>query len=96
MKSDTINLMALYLKTTAKARFQYRVDAFMASLAVFLREAAGVIIIYFTLLKFDQINGWNTYEMVFLYSFLFLTYGIMIVFFYRFKGFWGDSEKRRF
>ncbi len=93
MKSDTINLMALYLKTTAKARFQYRVDAFMMSLAVFLREAAGVIIIYFTLLKFDQINGWNTYEMVFLYSFLFLTYGIMIVFFTGLRDF-GETVRK--
>ena len=78
---DTIHLMAVYSKTTAKAWFQYRVDAFLKSLAVFLREATGIIVIYFTLLKFDTLSGWNIYEMLFLFSLLFLTYGIMIIFF---------------
>lgn len=93
MKSDTLHLMGIYLKTTAKAWFQYRVDAFMKSLAVFLREATGIIVIYFTLLKFDRINGWNTYEMMFLYSFLFLTYGIMIIFFTGLRDF-GETVRK--
>lgn len=96
MKNDAIHLMGLYLKTTAKAWFQYRVDAFMKSLAVFLREATGIIVIYFTLLKFDQINGWNLYEMMFLYSFLFLTYGIMIIFFTGLRDFGGTVRKGDF
>ncbi len=78
---DTLHLIAAYSKTTAKAWFQYRVDAFLRSLAVFLREATGIIVIYFTLLKFDTLSGWNIYEMLFLFSLLFLTYGIMIIFF---------------
>ena len=78
---DTLHLITVYSKTTAKAWFQYRVDAFLKSLAVFLREATGIIVIYFTLLKFDTLSGWNIYEMLFLFSLLFLTYGIMIIFF---------------
>lgn len=78
---DTLHLITVYSKTTAKAWFQYRVDAFLRSLAVFLREATGIIVIYFTLLKFDNLSGWNIYEMLFLFSLLFLTYGIMIIFF---------------
>lgn len=78
---DVLHLMGMYTKTTAKAWFQYRVDAVLKSLAVFLREATGIIVIWFTLMKFDSINGWNIYEMVFLFSLLFLTYGIMIIFF---------------
>lgn len=81
MSNDVLYLVAQYMKTTAKAWFQYRVDAFMRSLAVFLREATGIIVIYLTLQKFDNLNGWNLYEMMFLYSFLFLTYGILIIFF---------------
>lgn len=81
MKNDSIYLMGMYLKTTAKSWFQYRVDALLRSLAVFLRESTGIIVIYLTLLKFDRLNGWNIYEMLFLYSLLFLTYGIMIIFF---------------
>ena len=78
---DTIHLMVVYSKTIAKAWFQYRVDAVLRSLAVFLREATGIMVIYFTLLKFDTLNEWNIYEMLFLYSLLFLTYGLMIIFF---------------
>lgn len=78
---DVIHLMGVYAKTTAKAWFQYRFDTFMKSFTVFFREAAGIIVIWFTLLKFDKINGWDIYEMLFLFSLLFLTYGIMIIFF---------------
>lgn len=78
---DALHLAGVYTKTTAKSWFQYRVDAMLRSLAVFLRESTGVIVIYFTLLKFDDLNGWNIHELLFLYSLLFLTYGIMIIFF---------------
>lgn len=81
MRSDTLNLILIYTKKIMKAWFQYRTDALLRSLTVFLREATGIIVIYFTLLKFDSLNGWNMYEMFFLYSLLFLTYGIMIIFF---------------
>lgn len=80
-KHDTLHVMGVYTKTVMKAWFQYRVDAVLKSLTVFLREATGIIVIWFTLLKFDSINGWNIYEMFFLFSLLFLTYGIMIIFF---------------
>lgn len=70
-----------YTRLTLKAWFQYRVDAVLRSLAVFLREATGIIAIWFMLQKFDSLNGWNQKEMLFLYSLLFLTYGILIIFF---------------
>lgn len=81
MERDTVNLMCVYTKTIMKAWFQYRADAVLSSLAVFLRESTGIIVIYFTLLKFDTLNDWDMYEMFFLFSLLFLTYGIMIIFF---------------
>lgn len=70
-----------YTRITVKSWFQYKLDAVLRSLAVFLRESTGIIVIYFTLLKFDALNGWNQREMFFLYSLVFLTYGILIVFF---------------
>lgn len=78
---DIANLVGMYMKTTAKSWFQYRVDTVLKSLAVFLRESTEIIVIYFTLLKFKELNGWDIYEMLFLYSLIFLTYGIMIIFF---------------
>lgn len=81
MKNDTLSMFLYYTKTTIKSWFQYKVDAILRSLAVFLREATGIIVIYFTLLKFGNINGWNINEMIFLFSLLFITYGILIIFF---------------
>lgn len=81
MKNDTMHLAGVYTKYVMKSWFQYKVDAVLRSLAVFLREATGIFVIYFTLLKFDTLNGWNIYEMLFLFSLLFVTYGILILFF---------------
>lgn len=78
---NSISLISAYTKTVMKAWFQYKVDAVLRSLAVFLRESTGVIVIYFALLKFDGLNGWNMQEMLFMFSLVFLTYGIMILFF---------------
>lgn len=80
-KADFFSLSGLYTKMIFRSWFQYRVDAVLRSLAVFLRESTSIIVIYFTLLKFDQLNGWNVYEMLFLFSLLYVTYGIMIIFF---------------
>lgn len=81
MKYNTAGMVCVYTKTTLKSWFQYRVDAVLRSFAVFLRESTGIIVIYFTLLKFGSVNGWDIYEMLFLFSLLFLTYGILIIFF---------------
>lgn len=85
--SDTIKLFCTYSKLLIKSWFQYRVDAVLRSLAVFLREATNVIVIYITLQSFDDINGWNINEMIFLFSLLFLTYAILIIFFTGFRDF---------
>lgn len=69
------------LKMSFLSRMQYRVDSLVATLAVFLREATSIIVIYLALIEFDQINNWNVNEMLFLFSLLFLTYGIVVVLF---------------
>ena len=69
------------LKMSILSKMQYRVDSIVATLAVFLREATGIIVIYLTLLKFDDINSWNVNEMLFLFSLIFLTYSIVVVLF---------------
>ncbi len=78
---DALHMYSIYVRTTMKAWFQYRFDACLRSFTVFIREAAGIIIIYLTLKSFNQLNGWNTQELFFLYSLVFLTYGILIIFF---------------
>lgn len=66
------------LKMSVRTRMQYRVDSLVATLAVFIRESANIIVIYLALLKFDNINGWNVNEMLFLFSLLFLTYAFVV------------------
>lgn len=92
MKFDSLTMFGIYTKVTIKAWFQYKVDAVLRSLAVFLRESTGIIVIYFTLLRFGTLNGWNMDEMFFLYSLLFLTYGILIIFFTGLRDF-GDTVR---
>lgn len=70
-----------YVKQTIKSWFQYKLDACLRSFAVFVREAANIIVIWLTLKSFELLNGWNTMELFFLYSFVFLTYAILIIFF---------------
>ncbi len=84
---DIFSLFFAYAKSGLKTRFQYKLDSVVATLAVFLREAAGIIAMYFALLKFDTINNWNINELMFLFSLIFITYGIFIVFFMALRDF---------
>lgn len=78
---DTISMYLTYVKITIKSWFQYKLDACLRSFAVFVREGASILIIYLSLLSFDFLNGWNTMELFFLYSLVYLTYAILILFF---------------
>lgn len=73
-----LRIAAQSLKMSVRSRMQYRVDALVATIAVFVRESANIIVIYLALLKFDVINGWNVNELLFLFSILFLTYAIVV------------------
>lgn len=84
---DIVSLFFAYAKLGIKIRFQYKLDSVVSSFAVFFREAAGIIAMYFSLLKFDTINNWNINELMFLFSLIFITYGIFIVFFMALRDF---------
>lgn len=78
---DELRIAIQSLKMSVLSRIQYRVDSIVAALAVFLREATSIVVIYLALIKFDYINGWNVNEMLFLFSLLFVTYSIIVVLF---------------
>ena len=84
---DIVSLFFAYAKSGIKTRFQYKLDSVVSSFAVFFREAAGIIAMYFALLKFDTINNRNINELMFLFSLIFITYGIFIVFFMALRDF---------
>ncbi len=84
---DILSLFFAYAKSGLKSRFQYKVDAIVVIFAVFLREAGGIIAMYLALQKFGTVNGWSIDELLFLFSLIFITYGIFIVFFMALRDF---------
>lgn len=81
MVKDVLDMFWYYSKTSFRARLQYKSDAILSAAGLFCRQAGDIIVVYFTLLKFNQINGWNINEMMFLYSLLFVTYALLVIFF---------------
>lgn len=84
---DILSLFFAYARSGLKSRFQYKVDAIVVIIAVFLREAGGLIAMYLAMQRFGTINGWSIDELLFLFSLIFITYGIFIVFFMALRDF---------
>lgn len=73
-------LFGMYFSQYAKARLEYRADFFSAVLASFLGTAAsfGFLLIVFS--RGVAVRGWKFEEMVFLYGFSLIPFGIFNVF----------------
>lgn len=78
IKVSGLQLFGKYIAMLIKTEFQYRANAFFAASGVFVRESVNVIVMVFLLVKFGNINGWNLDEMLFLYSLIFLSYGLLV------------------
>ena len=76
-----IGLFVRYSKLNLKMTMEYKLDRSLTCIAIFLREFVSVIAVYFILKKFISIKGWEMNEMLFLYSFLFLSYSLFVFFF---------------
>lgn len=74
-------LYGKFLKMTILARMQYKLDTFLLSLAVFFREAVTVVTLWFILNKVSAIRGWDMGELLFMYSFVFITYSLCVLIF---------------
>ncbi len=81
MKVTSFTLFRKYLGMLIKSSFQYKANAFFLSFGVFIRELVNVLIMFLLLKKFGDINGWTLYEMLFLYSLIYLSYSILVGFF---------------
>lgn len=82
-----IDLYLAYSRMSLKALFAFRLDAILRAFAVFARETGGVAVMYLILLRFPSLGGWSMDEALFLYSFLFLSYSILIAVFTGFRDF---------
>jgi len=81
---------------TVMSRMQYKLDTFLLSLAVLMRESVTVVSLYLILLKFSEIRGWDIEELLFLYSFVFLTYSLCILVFTGVRDFEGIVHRGEF
>jgi ABC-2 type transport system permease protein len=69
-------LLALYFAQYAKARLAYRADFAAAVLASFLGTAASFSVVLLLFSRFPHLAGWTFAEIVFLYGFSLLPYGL--------------------
>lgn len=96
MELDSLKMFYHYTAKALKARTQYKLDALFSTLAVFARESTTIVVIYLTLQKFNNIGGWNLNELLFLFSLIFLTYSILIIFFTGLRDFQNNILKGEF
>lgn len=89
-------LYGKFLKMTMMARMQYKLDTFLLSLAVFVRESVTVVTLWLMLQKVPAINGWTMGQLLFMYSFVFLTYSICILIFTGVRDFEGIAHRGEF
>lgn len=74
-------LLLKYSKMSLKATLEYKFDRTFITIAIFCREMISVAVMYLILIRFVHIKGWQYNEMFFLYSFLFLSYSVFVLFF---------------
>lgn len=74
-----LRLLALYFAQYAKARLAYRADFFTAVFASFAGTAASFSVVLLLFSRFDHLKGWTYPEIVFLYGFSLLPFGLFNV-----------------
>ncbi len=83
-KHNLQSLFVLFFKYSnmnLKLALEYKLNRSLIALAIFCREMIGVVVMFLILLRFLHIRGWEIHEMLFLYSFLFLSYSLFVLLF---------------
>jgi ABC-2 type transport system permease protein len=74
-----LRLLGLYFSQYAKARLQYRADFFTSLFATFAGTAASLAVVLILFSRFPHLAGWTYPEIVFLYGFSLMPYGLFNV-----------------
>ena len=69
-----------YFINSAKSHIYYN-DTFFTLFGCLARDSVAVIMIYFITFRFSDIGGWSLGELIFLYSMLYFSYGMGLLFF---------------
>ncbi|WP_438432808.1 ABC transporter permease [Gorillibacterium sp. sgz500922] len=70
-----------YARMNLKLVLEYKLNRSLITLAIFCREMISVVVMFLILLRFLHIRGWDLHELLFLYSFLFLSYSLFVFLF---------------
>ncbi len=74
-------LYVRFLKMILMSRMVYKWDTFLISFSVLARESVTVITLFLILARFHDIRGWDMPDLLFMYSFVFLTYSLCVLVF---------------
>jgi ABC-2 type transport system permease protein len=78
---DLLVLFGQYSKLSLKTTLEYKFDRTFIALAIFCREMISVVVMFLILTRFLHIKDWQLNELLFLYSFLFLSYSLFVFLF---------------
>ena len=73
---NNIKLILIYISANLKSQLEYKVTFFVNIFIVIIDYGGELLAITFLLKKFNSIDGWTVYEIMFLYSLNLLSYGI--------------------
>lgn len=82
---DTLRMYLKLLQVSMKSRMQYRADFITGIISVLLLNAANLALISVIIHRFNHLNGWNIWEMIFLYCLWMLSHSIYSLFFWHFN-----------
>ncbi|MEO3944719.1 ABC-2 family transporter protein [Gorillibacterium sp. CAU 1737] len=85
-----------YSHLNMKLVLEYKLNRSLITLAIFCREMISVVVMVLILLRFLHIRGWDLHELLFLYSFLFLSYSLFVFLFAGIRDFDGMVHSGEF
>lgn len=84
-----LGLIVEYLKNYIKTRMTYRADFWVEVISDLLFQATNLIFIFVIFMHTESLGGWSQGEVVFVYGFFMVPYGV----FSCFINLWGFSER---
>ncbi|GIP56031.1 MULTISPECIES: ABC transporter permease [Paenibacillus] len=84
-----LGLIVEYLKNYIKTRMTYRADFWVEVISDLLFQATNLIFIFVIFMHTDSLGGWSQGEVVFVYGFFMVPFGV----FSCFINLWGFSER---
>ncbi|CAH1059558.1 hypothetical protein PAECIP111894_05770 [Paenibacillus pseudetheri] len=84
-----LGLLIEYIKNYMKSRLTYRADFWVEVISDLLFQATNFIFILVIFMHTDSLGGWNQNEVVFVYGFFMVPFGV----FSCFVNLWGFSER---